>query len=117
MKTITGTNRNPIKTNIPNFQPRLPKCFSIVNVKSKSSPAALNVKYYVVNAIIKATKLNKTPRTNPLSLNAQGMVARPEPTILFHTEMIVVKLPCLPVTTSISPLNKTVSTKFSSIMC
>ena len=45
INTITGTKRKPIKTNIPNFQPRLPKCFSIVNVKSKSSPAALKVKY------------------------------------------------------------------------
>lgn len=117
MKTITGTKKNPMKTNIPNFHPLLPKCFSIVKVKSKSSPAALKQKYYVVNEIVNPRALNKTPNTNPLSLKAQGIVISPEPTIPFHTDKMVVKLPCLPVSLSISPLKRTVSTRFSSIIC
>ena len=112
---MIGTVSIAMKMNIPANQPRLPNYFLRVSVKSISVPAALITKYWVVNDITNATNVKNSPKRSPDWLNAHGMVTNPVPTMAFHTENIVVKDPCFPVFSSISP-GTFVSIRFSSII-
>ena len=52
--------------------------------------------------IANARSVRIMPSRMPASLKAQGMKIRPEPTIPFQHENILVSDPCLPVSLSIS---------------
>lgn len=94
---MIGTVSIAMKMNIPEFHPNFPNYFFKVSVKSKSVPAALITKYWVVKLTRKERKVRRMPYSRPDWLKAQGMVTRPVPTIAFQTEKMVVSDPCLPV--------------------
>ena len=58
---MIGTVSMPMKMNIPEFHPNLPNYFLSVSVKSRSVPAVLITKYWVVKLTTKEMKVRTTP--------------------------------------------------------
>ena len=58
---MIGTVSIAMKINIPEFHPNFPNYFFKVSVKSRSVPAALIKKYWVVKLTTKERKVNTMP--------------------------------------------------------